>query len=69
MPVWCPDCHAMLPEGLAECPRCGTPLGDVGQPAVGGREMFWYSVITIGFVLVALLVPVAIGLLCVYAAR
>jgi len=59
----------MLPAGLEECPRCGAPLGDAGQPAVGGREIFWYSVITIGFVLIALLVPVAIGLICVWSSR
>jgi len=59
----------MLPEGLEECPRCGARLGVEGEPVVGGREIFWLSAVTIGFVLIALLVPVAIGLICVSLAR
>ena len=26
MPIWCPECNAMLAEGTEECPRCGANL-------------------------------------------
>ncbi len=69
MPVWCPECHAMLPAGLAECPRCGAALDDAVRPSVSGQETFWFTLITIGFVLIALLVPLAIGWVCVAVAH
>src|SRR3972149_7868105 len=68
MPVWCPECNAMLPEGLEECPRCGARLG-ANQPAEGSgfnrSDIFWYSAYTIGVVLIPILIGVIIGLVCI----
>jgi hypothetical protein len=66
MPVWCPKCNAMLPEGLEECPRCGaslTPAKKEGE--IGGRDVAWLSAYTIGILVIPLIVGLLIGLACV----
>lgn len=65
--IWCPQCNAMLPEGTQECPRCGTKLEGRGarEEGVSREELVWYSVFSIGVVLIALLVTVIIGVICV----
>lgn len=68
MPIWCPNCHAMLPEGLAECPRCGTQLSPSGKGGEAGSEraaIFWFSLYTIAIVLIPIIVGVVIGLICI----
>lgn len=68
MPIWCPECHAMLPEGTQECPRCGTRLEDE-QPEehsdFSRSDFFWYSTYTIGIVLIPIIIAVVIGLICI----
>ena len=71
MPVWCPNCHAMLPEGVEKCPRCGAPikasqaeLAADGEADVEPSDVAWYSGYTIAMILIPLLLVVGIGLLC-----
>ena len=71
MPIWCPQCHAMLPESLEECPRCGARLGKVDsagseEEGFSRADMFWYSAYTIGIVLIPFFIVVVVGLLCVW---
>ena len=66
MPVWCPNCHAMLPEGLAECPKCGTRLGSPDEEGeIGRKDIFWMSAYTIGIVLIPIVVILIVGLICI----
>lgn len=66
MPVWCPDCHAMLPEGLNECPKCGARLGDSNEEGkIGRSDIFWMSAYTIGIALIPIVVVLIISLLCI----
>lgn len=70
MPVWCPKCNAMLPEGLEACPRCGARLGKAIDPTTDEIEpnrsdIFWLSAYTIGIVLIPILIGLAIGLICI----
>lgn len=69
MPVWCPKCHGMLPEGLEKCPRCGARLGKPkaqGEEEFTGADMFWYSAYTIGVVLIPIIIAAGIVLLCLF---
>jgi predicted amidophosphoribosyltransferase len=65
--IWCPQCNAMLPEGTQTCPRCGTKLKARGanEEEVSRRDLVWYSVFSIGVVLIPLLIMVVIGVICV----
>jgi uncharacterized membrane protein YvbJ len=68
MPIWCPNCDAMLPEGQEECPRCGEPLtrsGKGGDAADERKAIFWLSAYTIGIVLIPIIAGVVIGLICI----
>jgi hypothetical protein len=68
MPIWCPECHAMLPDGTQICPRCGARLNHVeseGQSDFSRSDFFWYSAYTIGIVLIPIIIAVVIGLICV----
>ena len=67
MPEFCPKCGSMVPDGTERCPVCGARI----QPRMLDKkkgfslaDWFNYSWVTIVIVLVAILVPVAIGLLC-----
>jgi hypothetical protein len=56
----------MLTEGLAECPRCGAPLGNSAENGQPDRsEVFWLSTYTVGIALIPILIGVAIGLICI----
>jgi hypothetical protein len=66
MPVWCPNCHAMLPEGLEECPKCGTHLGNPEEEAkIGRSDIFWMSAYIIGIALILLVVLLVVVLSCI----
>ena len=68
MPVWCPQCHAMLPEGSVECPRCGAQLGtSEDQEGFSRSDIALFSAYTIGIIIIPLVISVAIGLICVFA--
>ena len=68
MPIWCPNCNAMLPEGLEECPRCGAQLSSSGKGGEADNDrslIFWLSAYTIGIVLIPIIAGVVIGLICI----
>lgn len=67
MTVWCPHCHAMLPEGLETCPRCGERLPaakNQSEEQINRSELVWYSAYTIGIALLVIVVGVVVILLC-----
>lgn len=66
MPVWCPNCNAMLPEGLEKCPRCGARLDRSEQEGeIGRKDVAWISAYTIGILLIPLVIGLLIGLACI----
>ena len=69
MPDWCPNCNAMFPDGLKECPRCGIPLGGgerEDEVNINRKTIAYYSLYTIGIVLVPIIIGLCIGLLCLF---
>ena len=67
MTVWCPHCHAMLPEGLEACPRCGENLAAAkpqSEEQISRSAIVWYSAYTIGIALLVIAVGVVVILLC-----
>ncbi len=67
MPVWCPDCHAMLAEGTEECPRCGAQINapESGE-TFSKSDIAWFSAYTIAIVLIPIIVGIGIALLCLF---
>ena len=67
MPVWCPDCHAMLAEGTEQCPRCGAQINaPESEKAFSKSDIAWFSAYTIAIVLIPILVGIGIALLCLF---
>lgn len=65
MPVWCPECHAMLPDGSQECPRCGAQIREPETEDTFSRsDIAWFSAYTIAMVAIPIIIGVGIGLLC-----
>ena len=65
MPVWCPECNAMLVEGTKECPRCGARIAEAeGGVSLSGSDVAWFSAYTIAIVLIPIIVGIGIALLC-----
>ena len=68
MPVWCPSCNAMLPDGTEECPRCGTKIDggqSEGEEDFSREDLVWYSAYSIGIVIIPIIIAVVIGLICI----
>ena len=66
MPVWCPNCNAMLPEGSEQCPRCGARLATAEKEGeIGAGDVAWISAYTIGILLIPLVLGLLIGLACI----
>lgn len=65
MPIWCPKCHAMLPESLEECPKCGTRLGSPDEGEISHSDIFWMSAYTIGIALIPVGVILIIAVICI----
>lgn len=67
MPVWCPECNAMLAEGTEECPRCGATIKDPsGEEEFSRSDIAWFSAYTIGIVLIPIIIGIGIALLCLF---
>jgi hypothetical protein len=67
MPVWCPECNAMLAEGTEECPRCGALIKDPsGEEEFSRSDIAWFSAYTIGIVLIPIIIGIGIALLCLF---
>jgi hypothetical protein len=66
MPIWCPKCHGMLPDGLEECPGCGAKLGSSQEnETLSNREILLLSFEVLKYALLPLVVVIIIGALCV----
>ena len=67
MPVWCPECNAMLTEGTEQCPRCGAQINDPSSAGGFSRsDIAWFSAYSIAIVLIPILVGIGIALLCLF---
>lgn len=67
MPVWCPECHAMLPDGTQECPRCGALIpAPESDDAFNRSDIAWFSAYTIAMIAIPIIIGVGIGLLCLF---
>ena len=67
MPIWCPECNAMLAEGTEECPRCGARISTPDEEEVFNKsDIAWFSAYTIAIILIPIIVGVGIALLCLY---
>ena len=67
MPIWCPKCNAMLPEGLEECPRCGVRLGpSEKEEGISRRDVAWLSAYTIGILLIPVVIGLILALICIF---
>ena len=65
MPIWCPECNAMLVEGTEECPRCGARFeGSDPDEGFSRSDIAWFSAYTIAIIAVPIIIGVGIGLLC-----
>jgi hypothetical protein len=67
MAIWCPHCHAMLPEGLEACPHCGASLSAAkpqSEEQISRSSIAWYSAYTIGIALIVIIVGVGVITLC-----
>lgn len=67
MPIWCPECNAMLADGTEECPRCGTLIETLEpENEFRGSDIAWFSAYTIAIMLIPIIVGVGIALLCLF---
>jgi RNA polymerase subunit RPABC4/transcription elongation factor Spt4 len=67
MPIWCPDCHAMLIEGTQECPRCGARIRDPQSEETFNRsDIAWFSAYTIAIILIPIIIAIGIAFLCLF---
>ena len=65
MPIWCPECNAMLVEGTEECSRCGASLGKSdSEDGFSRSDIAWFSAYTIAIIAIPIFIGVGIGLLC-----
>lgn len=68
MPQFCPKCGNMVGDGIERCPACGSRMQPRMMDEKTGftwADFFNYSFVSIFFVLIALLVPLLIGWVCV----
>lgn len=69
MPEFCPKCGNMVADGTERCPACGARVKPRVMDERTGftwADFFNYSWVAIAFALVALLIPILLGVLCVY---
>jgi hypothetical protein len=67
MPVWCPECNAMLAEGTEQCPRCGAKINESStEEGFSRSDVAWFSAYTIAIVLIPIIVGIGIALLCLF---
>ena len=67
MPIWCPECNAMLAEGTEECPRCGANLIDPNSDGGFNKsDVAWFSAYTIAILIIPIIIGIGIALLCLF---
>jgi len=62
MPVFCPHCGVMQPEGVAKCANCGKPMPKAESPAdeIGPAEMRVYVGVVLRYTVLPILVTIAV---------
>jgi uncharacterized paraquat-inducible protein A len=65
---WCPECNAMLPPHLEECPRCQTNL-KTGGKGREFREILQITLTIVGVSIIPFIIIIAIGVLCINIMR
>ncbi len=66
MPIWCPKCNSMLPEGTSKCPVCGTKLGgDDEEEALTRKEYMVINLYVLGIILGPIIIALLLGIICV----
>jgi len=63
MPVFCPHCGVLQPEGVATCGNCGEPLPaaqPTGDDKITAREMRAYVGVAFRYTIVPLMIAVAV---------
>ena len=69
MPEFCSKCGNMVADGNVRCPACGARMGPRVLDEETGftyGDFFNYSLVSILFALAAFLIPLAIGLSCIW---
>ena len=67
MPIWCPECNAMLAEGTEQCPRCGAKINGPGsEDGFSKSDIAWFSAYTIAIILIPIIIGIGIALLCLF---
>lgn len=66
MPVWCPKCHAMLPDGVEKCPRCAAklPKASTDPNSFTNREIFLLTLEVFKIILLPIVLALVAGALC-----
>ncbi len=67
MPLFCPKCGAMLPDGLEKCPRCGAKLPQASSDPNALTPQEWRVLLAEAykFVLLPLALALLLGLGCI----
>ncbi|HET7091717.1 MAG TPA: hypothetical protein VFL17_24050 [Anaerolineae bacterium] len=67
MPVFCPHCGVMQPEGVAKCANCGKPMPPVAAPQaetpadeISPAEMRAYVGVVLRYTVVPIVITVAV---------
>jgi uncharacterized membrane protein YvbJ len=62
MPVFCPHCGVMQPEGVAKCANCGKPMPKAETPAdeIGPAEMRTYVGVVLRYTVVPIVITIAV---------
>ena len=71
MPHICPECGADQPLDALRCGVCGARMVPTEEPSaqVTRQDIFNYSLSTIALILLAMAIPVLVGLLCFLLGR
>ncbi len=70
MPVWCPKCNAILPDGTKKCPVCGAKISGSNNPSELSREetraIFIYIM---GIAAIPIVIGILLALICYLGSR
>jgi hypothetical protein len=69
MPEWCPECNAMLPDGLENCPRCNAKLSGRTTDGNDKPDTLPITLYVLGLMLIPLIIVLAIGIICILIGR
>lgn len=65
---FCPNCNAMLPPHLEECPRCGTDLTSPNAN-LSFRDIFQLTGMVVLIAIVPFVILIGVGVICVMTMR